>query len=756
MCPDSAPYCHGGAVTSNEQRAPLRQEPQTGSATSSTAQVAGALARESMRRPWYTHVFSYAVSVLLMVPAIWLCDRILSGFHVDEPGGPIVFAAVMALVGVMLQPLLVGAAVRLGWLGVALLAFVGQAAVVLLTAAILPNVTVDDFWTAFVVALVVGVVSTVLGWFGSAGTSQVLVSRLVSSARRRPTKLDDPDVEGVVFVQLDGVPFPVLQMAITAGTVPTLTRWVRSGTHRLHEWTPKLPATTPASQMGILHGVIDGIPAFRWYDREHDRVLVANKPADAAVIEASMSTGKGLLVDNGISISNLFTGDAPTAVLTMSRRARGGEATRQAVGQFVMSPSGLTRALSRSISELTRDRFQTRRAIRRDVQPRCERNWETALLRCVTNGALRDLNTILVSQHMLKGMRSIYVDYVDYDEIAHHAGILRPESLEALEAVDGVLHQLEQVASASPRKYRFVILSDHGQAQGAIFLDRYGEDLATLVARLAQSDVASSDDSVEGWGRTRALVGELASSDSVGGRTMQSAANRMDKDDRNQPEVVVAAATPRPAGKTKAKPSPGDETFHVFGSGNLGLIYVRGEKQQLTRRDLSARFPALVTGLAAHPGVGFVVVMDDDGPVALGNRGWHRLDDGHVDGIDPLLPFGPYAPEFVKRVAHRPEAPDIYVNSLLDPGTDEVAAFEGLVGCHGGLGGWQDRACAVVPVDLPFPEERVVGADAMHVALRDILRHLGHRQGITEPDAESLATTAGGDVSGGVEIHDTE
>ena len=438
-------------MTSNEQRAPLRQEPQTGSATSSTAQVAGALARESMRRPWYTHVFSYAVSVLLMVPAIWLCDWILPGFHVDEPGGPIVFAAVMALVGVMLQPLLVGAAVRLGWLGVALLAFVGQAAVVLLTAAILPNVTVDDFWTAFVVALVVGVVSTVLGWFGSAGTSQVLVSRLVSSARRRPTKLDDPDVEGVVFVQLDGVPFPVLQMAITAGTVPTLTRWMRSGTHRLHEWTPKLPATTPASQMGILHGVIDGIPAFRWYDRASTTgSWWPTSPPTPRSSRPSMSTGRGLLVDDGVSISNLFTGDAPTAVLTMSRRARGGEAARQAVGQFVMSPSGLTRALSRSISELTRDRFQTRRAIRRDVQPRCERNWETALLRCVTNGALRDLNTILVAQHMLKGTRSIYVDYVDYDEIAHHAGILRPESLEALEAVDGVLHQLEQVASASP------------------------------------------------------------------------------------------------------------------------------------------------------------------------------------------------------------------------------------------------------------------------------------------------------------------
>ena len=154
---------------------------------------------------------------------------------------------------------------------------------------------------------------------------------------------------------------------------------------------------------------------------------------------------------------------------------------------------------------------------------------------------------------MLKGTRSIYVDFVDYDEIAHHAGILRPESLEALEAVDGVLHQLELVASAAPRKYRFVILSDHGQSQGAIFADRYGEDLASLVARLAQSDVASSDDSVEGWGRTRALVGELASPDGVGGRAMQSAANAMDKGDRNEPDAVAAAPAPTGGKSSKAK-----------------------------------------------------------------------------------------------------------------------------------------------------------------------------------------------------------
>ena len=403
-----------------------------------------------------------------------------------------------------------------------------------------------------------------------------------------------------------------------------------------------------------------------------------------------------------MSISNLFTGDAPDAVLTMSRRSRNGKTTRQRRRVVRLDPNGLVRSLSRSVSELVRDRFQARRAIRRDVRPRCERTWTTALLRCVTNGALRDLNTVLVAQHMLRGTRSIYVDYVDYDEIAHHAGVLRPESLEALEAVDGVLRQLELVATVAPRPYRFVILSDHGQAQGEIFADRYSEDLATLVSRLARADVADSTEDVEGWGRARVLVDELATGGGVSGEDDAAAPRtRWTSGTGTTPEQVDAAGR-----QARGPAADGDQTFHVFGSGNLGLIYVRGEKQRLSRRQLDERFPALIAGLAAHPGVGFVVVTDDDGegPIVLGSAGWHRLNDGHVEGVDPLLPFGALAPEFVLRVALRPEAPDIYVNSLLDPGTGEVAAFEGLVGCHGGLGGWQDRAFVAVPTDLPFPE----------------------------------------------------
>ena len=45
--------------------------------------VAGDLMGDSWRRPWYAHVISYVVSVLLIVPAIWLCDWVLDGFHAN-------------------------------------------------------------------------------------------------------------------------------------------------------------------------------------------------------------------------------------------------------------------------------------------------------------------------------------------------------------------------------------------------------------------------------------------------------------------------------------------------------------------------------------------------------------------------------------------------------------------------------------------------------------------------------------------------
>ena len=73
------------------------------------------------------------------------------------------------------------------------------------------------------------------------------------------------------------------------------------------------------------------------------------------------------------------------------------------------------------------------------------------------------------------------------------------------------------------------------------------------------------------------------------------------------------------------------------------------------------------------------------------------------------------------------------LNSPLDPGTGEVAAYEELVGCHGGLGGWQTQAVLVHPAEWPVDEAPLRGADAVHRQLVGWLRHVGQRASIADP-----------------------
>lgn len=670
------------------------------------------MGRSAQPRFTRTDLVRGAVGFVVSVLGLLVAGLLLPGIGFDGLLPVVLVALVMAVAGLVVRPVLVAIATPLGWLGALALALLGQAALAYLALSVVPGVRVDSFWAAFWATWIVAIFTTLATWLLTAGTNDAVFVDLVRRARRA-APVADPDVTGILFVQLDGVPFPVLQWGVLGGTLPTLSRWIRSGSHDFAEWTPTLPATTPASQMGILHGTTDGIPAFRWVDRATGRVFVANKPADAVDIEALHSNGHGLLVDGGVSVSNLFSGDAPRAFATMSRvgALKGDRDGRRLFNRYLMRPDGFVRGVVRTVSELARERLQARRQIRQDMRPRVHRGWGFAGERGALNGVLRDFNTIMVGEALAAGARSVYVDYVDYDAVAHHAGIMRPESLDALVGLDAVLGRLEQVAEAAPRDYRIVVLSDHGQSQGAVFADRYGESLSDLVSRLAGTGVTGTEVNTEGSAQVGVLTGEQPAL--VASALRAGSSSTMEQAEAEEAQAQAAMT--------------GEQSLLVFGSGNLGLVYAGGEAHRLTRDEIEQRWPALLPGLTGHEGVSFVVVQTADGPVAIGPSGEHRLRDGVVVGTDPLTPFRPEAAAFLLRASSMPEAPDIAVNSLLDESTGEVAAFEGLVGCHGGLGGWQDRAMIVWPSDLPRPPERLVGADAVHRQLVAWLEHLGQR-----------------------------
>ncbi len=668
------------------------------------------------------------VAWVISTLALMIAAAIQPELSATSPWCWVAVAAVAGLVGMVLRPVLVELSARVGWVAILLVTVAGQALVMYVALQSVPGVSATA-WAALVTAWITAFIGTALSWLVTAGTDDGLVASLSRRGKRTGT-VPDPEVDGVLIVQMDGVPFPVLRWAVQSGGVPTIRRWISSGDHTLHEWTPQLPCTTPASQMGILHGTIDGIPAFRWYDRELGRLLVANKPADAAVIEQRSTTGAGLLVDDGVSISNLFTGDAPRSMLTMSRMGGGMSqtSTRRVFGWFVVAPQGFARSLARTLAEVVKERWQAKRQDRRKLEPRMHRGWVFAGLRAVTNALLRDVNTALVAEEMRRGTKVIYVNYVDYDEIAHHAGMFRPESLAALDGVDRVLGSLEHLSELAPRRYRIIAVSDHGQSQGRSFQDAYGTSLGELCEELIAGKVQKVDAPVEGWGRAESVVGDVAGSGGLTGR-IASQAERSIERGRDQAEEQSGAkdATDGPV---------------VLGSGNLGLFYAR-EKTRLSLDELDRRWPHLVEGLVAHPGIGFVAGLDDEGaPWVLGRGGRRNLGDGTVEGDDPLAVFGDRAPRLLARAVQMAESPDLYVNSTVADATLDVHAFEDLVGAHGGLGGWQDSAVLLVPSDLDTEDARdIEGADELHRFLVSALERLGHRRAVVSTPAGSA--TAG-------------
>jgi hypothetical protein len=80
------------------------------------------------------------------------------------------------------------------------------------------------------------------------------------------------------------------------------------------------------------------------------------------------------------------------------------------------------------------------------------------------------------------------------------------------------------------------------------------------------------------------------------------------------------------------------------------------------------------------------------------------------------------------------------VNSNYWTDVDEVAAFEELVGSHGGMGGTQSFPFVLHPRELELPAEEVVGPEALHRHFRRWLVELGHDEYGPVPEERRAAS----------------
>jgi hypothetical protein len=293
---------------------------------------------------------------------------------------------------------------------------------------------------------------------------------------------------------------------------------------------------------------------------------------------------------------------------------------------------------------------------------------------------------------MMRGRPAVYATFASYDEVAHHSGLERADTLEALRKLDQQFGRIFRARRYAPRPYEIVVLSDHGQTQGATFKQRHGYGLDELVERsVSGARVAAW----QGGDEQQAMVGHAA------GEATGRKPEKRPKNDVSDRDVVV------------------------LGSGNLGLIYLMHADHRLTLEEIDERHPELIGALRRHPHIGWLLVRSSErGAVALGPDGANYLNEGRIEGIDPLAAFSPTAAQHLLRTDGFAHVADIMVGSFYDPRLDEGCAFEELISFHGGLGGPQTRPFILHPPHLPLIDEPIIGAAAVHAVLSGWRRSL--------------------------------
>ena len=623
----------------------------------------------------------------LFAIGIYLVSLITPGFYIGNVFSAIIFTLLSSLLIFLLWPLLLKYTKHFLAMTFGIGSLLLSALILWLGSLFIPGVTVSGWGWIFVpiaVALVSAIVTTVLNINDDEIYARSIYRRLKSKVEKTPAN----SKPGFVFLEIDGLSEPVLKEAIGKGTMPTLAEWLKNGSYKIKQWETDLSSQTGASQAGILHGCNKDIPAFRWVDKaNNNKIVSSNGIGDAPVIEKRISDGNGLLSTNGGAIANLFTGDSKDNIFVYSVIRNVRQLYSESWSAFYSEPFNFAQVVVLFLAEIVLEMRSRYRQWRRKTQPRLKnRGFSYYIGRAGANVLLREVSTYTVIGDITAGDKDVvYTTYFGYDEVAHHCGITDDESLYVLKRIDQRINRIITAKKYAKRPYQICILSDHGQTNGATFKQRYGLSLDGLVKTLLPEE--------------ERIYQELDSNQDHFGQ-MASA-----------PRKAIKRALTLDAEKKKKEKAE----VIVLASGNLGLIYFTEFQHRLTLEEISARYPLMIPGLVGHDGVGFVMLRSKEhGPVVLGAQGKYYLAEDRIEGENPLARFGENAAMHLRRTDGFNYVPDILVMSQYYPEKNEVAAFEELIGSHGGLGGDQSKPFIMYPSEWNFDSEEIIGAEKVY------------------------------------------
>ena len=515
-------------------------------------------------------------------------------------------------------------------------------------------------------------------------------SEWLATLLRLPRSTAPPTSPGLVMVQIDGLSHTRLSHALERGEMPFLHRLIKRERYRQHRMYAGVPATTAAFQGELFYGVKAVVPGFNFLDSASGKVVRMVEPSVAAAVERELEEHGGEpLLKGGSSYANNYTGGAAEPHFCPSSMGWGPSLRRAnplLVGLLILSNAWsfvrlgvlLLLELILAIQDLVRGLFAGYDFIK---------ELKFVPTRVAISILLRELVTIGAKIDVARGLPVIHLNLLGYDEQAHRRG---PSSLFAhwtLKGIDDAIARIWRAAQRSThRHYDVWVYSDHGQEEVKPYHILYSRSIKDAVSAVfADLGVNAGLESVP------VLRGVQTQ------RVRQLGGNRI------QRLFPVSG------------PAPGDQgvaQVTVAGMGPVGFVYYDRELDSSATESIAR---ALAT-TARVP-----LVLTADGPervTAWTDTGSYSLPRQNAELLGADHPFLAEATRDLISLCHHPDAGDFILSGWRAGATP--CSFVTENGGHGGAGPEETSAFALLPGDVPLPEDGnacLRAADLRHAAL---------------------------------------
>lgn len=513
--------------------------------------------------------------------------------------------------------------------------------------------------------------------------------------------------KGFVIFQIDGLSYDALMKALKMNMMPHLKRMIKSGNHKISKYFTGVPSDTPYFQAGLLYGNNDDIPGFRWIERGDGEEIIFKKPESAGRIEELLASKKPGLLDGGSSYVNLFSGGASRSTFTLStfsirylfkKKIRNFDIFII----FVFHIFTLIKTFIYVFLEVLLELWE--RAVdsvkKRQVRP----EGFFPFARAVSNVLFKEIETFGAIMDISRGVPSIYLDYIGYDELSHHRGPYSISALGTLKAIDSKIRHIHRAIAAADRHYDFFVISDHGHTPSVPFSMMHdGSELSGIILgclKINGFEVFEFDTGYDAaFKRFLVYIRDFFKKGKCA-ELLDAVLGRMDSKKNNESKPLAWG---------------GKNTAYIMDSGPMANIYFSGNTSRMTVEKIEREFPGLAAMIAATRGIGFVAGINENGEVCvfdIKSDIFINMDDyvskseraGNTMACILSCHDGQSlkdsAVSSVKNFCGFKNSGDLVVFGEYDG--KRIVNFENQMGAHGGIGGEQNVPFAVWGKDVPF------------------------------------------------------